>query len=195
MNISHFFELLLCLTWLLWRDILKVKCKKHMKISESTLYHKSHFPESYYQHKIRKLGIAKISFFSYKMFFEKIEHLYLSNAPQYHSASISLWYNYSFLYNILPIHSKASIGVLDKWMFWIFLETPVHQHFGKNSRSKYFWQLPSKTSILESFLNTLGSFSKSCPEQLFCREPASVKKNCTAFIISGIFRNFKNIQG
>ena len=48
--------------------------------------------------------------------------------------------------------------------------------YGKYSSSKSFWKLPSKTSIVEFFLDTLaglsGSFPKSCLEQIFCREPA-----------------------
>ena len=63
-----------------------------------------------------------------------------------------------------------SIGLTEKRMFE-FLEAPIHQHFKKYSCSENFWKLPSKTSMLESFLITLGSFSNSCSEQLFCREP------------------------
>ena len=47
------------------------------------LYHKSHYPESHYQHSISNgIGIAKILFFSYKFFLEKNETS-LSNTPQY----------------------------------------------------------------------------------------------------------------
>ena len=45
------------------------------------LYHKSHYPESHYQHSISngigKNIIANVLFFSHKFFLEKIEHLYL----------------------------------------------------------------------------------------------------------------------
>ena len=47
------------------------------------LYHKSHYPESHYQHSISSgIGIAKILFFSYKFFLEK-NKTSLSNTPQY----------------------------------------------------------------------------------------------------------------
>ena len=78
-----------------------------------------------------------------------------------------------------------------------------------------------KKSLLQTFLHTLhtfernihdgvlftytrwssGIFPKSSLEQLFCRvyvcllAPASVTRNSTAHIISGIFQNFKNMQG
>ena len=48
-----------------------------MKILASKLCHKSHYPERHYQHSTSNLiGIAKIYFFSYKFFLEKIERLY-----------------------------------------------------------------------------------------------------------------------
>ena len=48
-----------------------------MKILESELCHKSHYPERHYQHSTSNLiGIAKIYFFSYKFILEKIERLY-----------------------------------------------------------------------------------------------------------------------
>ena len=99
----------------------------------------------------------------------------ISNAPHYSFFCLVTRHQYYF-HTIThfstisyPINSKASTGVLDKWMFE-FLEAPVHSH------SEYFWQPLSKTSMLESFLSTLGSFSKSCSEQLFCGESV-----CTCF--------------
>lgn len=49
-----------------------------------------------------------------------------------------------------------------------------------------------------SFSGFSGRFGKSCLEQLFCTNLlvyASVKKNSTADVISGILRNFGNTQG
>ena len=61
--------------------------------------------------------------------------------------------------------------------------------------SKYFLEkLPSKTTMLKSFLSTLadhpGSFSKSCLELLFCRDPGGICFRRS----SGMFQNFKNRQ-
>ena len=50
--------------------------------------------------------------------------------------------------------------------FWKYLSISIL----KKSHSEVFWKLPSKTSMSESLLSTLGSFSKSCLEQLFCEE-------------------------
>ena len=97
-----------------------------------------------------------------------------------YSTSVSLCYNDSFLYKFLPIHSKAPNGVLDKWIFE-FSEAPIHYYFGENNYSEYFWQLSSKTSMLESLLSTLRSFWRSSSEQLFCRELV-----CTCFCKKGI---------
>ena len=59
-----------------YHDCLTRHFKGHMKILASALYHKSHYPESHYQHSISNgIGITKISFFSCKFFLEKIEHL------------------------------------------------------------------------------------------------------------------------
>ena len=65
-------------------------------------------------------------------------------------APLSLFYNYSFLYDLLFIHPEASIGVAEKVSlnFWIthqlaFRKTKCNEHFGK---------LPSKTSALESLI-------------------------------------------
>ena len=169
MNISHFFQLLLFLIV----TALARHFKGHVKISAPTLCHKSHYSESHYQHSIMNgIGLAEILFFFTSVLWrKKIEHL--SHAPQYsffcYVVSIFLWYNYSFLYNFLPIHSRVSISVLDKWVFES-LQALVLLHFRKNNYLEYFCQLPSKISMLDFFLSLLGSFSKICSEQLFCRE-------------------------
>ena len=79
--------------------------KGHLKILAATLYHKGHYPESYYQQSISN-GI-------------------ISNS------------------------------ILEK----------------SENHLENFWKLPSKTFMLEIFLSTFERFSKSCSEQLFCREP------------------------
>ena len=87
----------------LWTFALR-HFKSHMKILASTFYPRSHYPESFYKHSISNgIKIAKISFFSYK-WCTSIFSLLFS-----YLASAFLWYNYSFFYNFLPIHSKVSI--------------------------------------------------------------------------------------
>lgn len=96
MNISYFFELLVCLIAI----ALTRHFKGHLKILASMLYYKSHYLEVYYQYSIsNSIATAKISFFSYKIFLEKIEHLYQMHLNKLFNylALISLWYNYSFL--------------------------------------------------------------------------------------------------
>ena len=68
--------------------------------------------------------------------------------------------------------------------------------------SAYFAYFPREASRVEFFLHTLaglpGNFRKSSLEQLFCREPVNAcfsKKDLHSILISGIFQNFKNIQG
>ena len=93
-NISHSFELLLCLIVL----ALTRHFKGPMKILAWMLYHKSHYPESHYQHIISNgIGISKISFFWYNFLLEKI---YIQCTSIFFllfscSASVSLWYNFS----------------------------------------------------------------------------------------------------
>ena len=52
--------------------------------------------------------------------------------------------------------------------------------------------------MLETFLSTLGSFQNAAQSTYSVQNlyaPTSVKKNSTAHIISGIFQNFKKMQG
>ena len=134
-----------------------------MKTLASTLSHKSHYPESHYQYSISNgIGITKISFFSYKFFWEKIEHLFPIhlNIPffclviqhQYHFDTIT---NFSTIF--YPLNQRQPLvfqtnGCLNfqKHPPISILEKIVTSH------------LPSKTSMLESFLSTLESFSKNC---------------------------------
>ena len=64
--------------------------KGHLEIPASTLYHKSHYPESHYLHIISNdIGTAKISFFSYNFFFGK----YKTSIPktnQYYLCGINI---------------------------------------------------------------------------------------------------------
>ena len=60
---------------------------------------------------------------------------------------------------------------------------------GKNNCSKDFCKLPTKTPRVESFLTVQISFSG---ENLLATN--SVKRNPTAEVISGIFKDFKNMQ-
>ena len=72
--------------------------KGHMKILASVLYHKSHYSESYHQHSISNgISIAKMSFFSCKMFFFFGKNRKpISNAPQYYFFCLVIWYQYHF---------------------------------------------------------------------------------------------------
>ena len=92
-------------------------------------------------------------------------------------ASVPLCYKYLFLYDFLFIHPKLSVGFCRKRLFGLS-ETSVHCCFGKITVPKvYAYLLPSKTSRVESLLNTLaglpGTFPKSSLEQLFYRESVS----------------------
>ena len=102
--------------------------KGHKKILASMLY-KSYYPESHCQCSISNgISLQKFDFSLTKCFWKK-QNIYIECTSIFfllfsYSASISLWYDCSFLYNFLPIHSKVSIGVQDKWMFE-FPEAPV----------------------------------------------------------------------
>ena len=150
-----------------------------MKILASASYQKSHYPESHCQHSISNgIGLQKFHFSFTNIFLKKQSIIYIGYTSIFFTLFKLFGINVTLIQLLIslqfPTHlfkdSKASIGVQDKWMFKLS-EAPVHQRFGKNSHSEYCWQLSSKTSMLESFLSTLGSFSKSCSEQLFCREP------------------------
>ena len=148
MNISHFFEL--HIIYILW-----------------SLYHKSHYPESHYQHSKRNgTGTAKILF--YFIFFFWKNRTSLSNTPRYsfylfdiHITMIQLLISLKF-----PTHPFRDIYRCSRQKdVWIFGSTcPLA--FWKKSHSENFKKLPCKTSMLESFLSILGSFTNSCSEQL-----------------------------
>ena len=115
-------------------------------------------------------------------------------------ASAQLCYKYDFL----VIHPKVSIGVLEK----DYLNFRKHPSVGV-----------LKKQVLQKFLNILHTFQRNIeggvlfkctrrPSLGFLQKalknsyseenllaPASVKRNFTAHVISGIFQNFKNMQG
>ena len=148
-----------------------------MEILASTLYHKSHYPESHYQHSISNgISSAKILFSSYKFFFGK-NRSSISNTTQYSFFCLVIQYQYlfdSYFFSLqLPTHPFRGIHWCSRQKdVWIF-ESTCPLAFWKNQKTtrKFFWELPSKTFMLETFLSTLRSFSKSCSEQLFCRKP------------------------
>ena len=78
-----------------------------MKILASTLYHKSHYPESHYQHSISNgTGLQKFYFSFTNIFFEKIEHHLYRMHFNTLLFCLVFRHNYSFLYNFLSIYSK-----------------------------------------------------------------------------------------
>ena len=92
----------------------------------------------------------------------------LSNTPRYsfylfdiHIIMIQLLISLKF-----PTHPFRDIYRCSRQKdVWIFGSTcPLA--FWKKSHSENFKKLPSKTSMLESFLSILGSFTNSCSEQL-----------------------------
>ena len=98
--------------------------------------------------------------------------------------SVPLCYKYLFLYNNLFIHSKASIGVLEKDNLNIQSNpkqwTSVHWCFKKITAPKmfaYFAYFPEKHTLWRFFLSTLAGFPGISPkgslEQLFCSEAVS----------------------
>ena len=166
-----------------------------MKISASRLYHKVI---------ILKVTTSKASamaqtllkfHFSLANFFGK-NRTSISNAPQYSSLCLVIRQQYHFdTINHFSIISYPSIPrhplVFQKnecLNFWKHSSIGVLE---KNSHLKYFCQLPSKTSKLESFLSTLGGFSKSSSEQLFSTEPVCTCFCKKAFHSTRYLRNFQ----
>ena len=117
-------------------------------------------------------------------------------------ASATLCYQYLFLYDFLFIHSKMSIGVLEKGYLNLMKNLPIVFLFihskmpigvlekgylnlmknlpivlWKNNCSECFCILFRKTSMVESFLGVLaglpGTLPKISLEQLLCRVPVS----------------------
>ena len=145
------------------------------------------------------ISIAK-SFFVTIFFWTNRRTSISSTAPYFlvlsYLASVSLFYNYSFRYNFLFIHSEASTDFLKK-VVWIFRSTRTLVFWKKKKAAlKGFWKLPSKASMSESFLSTLRSFPKNCSEQLLCKEPvsgSSCKKEFHSTCKANIFINIQNV--
>ena len=116
------------------------------------------------------------NYFCLQNFFLKIE--YLCSVLCFVMASVPLCYKYSFLYDFLFIHTKASIGVIEKGYlrFWRHRQLYFEKVTAPDI-SAYFASFPREASRVEFFLYTLaglpGNFRKSSLEQLFCREPVS----------------------
>ena len=152
MNVSHFFEPLLCLIMIAFTRHFK----GHLEISAWTLYHKSHYLESHYQHIISSDIVI--------VFIGEIEYLYYILCTSLFVFFLVIWHqyhfdnNYLFICKSLLIHSEASIGALDKRMFrgtrplafWKNLKTTrkifgnfqVNIHVG--DLFKYTWELFKK---------------------------------------------------
>ena len=107
-------------------------------------------------------------------------------------ASATLCYQYLFLYDFLFIHSKMSIGVLEKGYLNLMKNLPIV--LWKNNCSECFCIL---FSMVESFLGVLAGFPGTLPkislEQLLCRVPVSacfVKKELHSTSYSRNFVEF-----
>lgn len=113
--------------------------------------------------------------------------------PRGYSTSESLCYNYSFLSYVLFLPSETPINVLEKRLVELS-EATIHSVFQNLASSKIFRDLSLKHPWWSLFLSTIegppGSYSV---ENVWW--PASVKRNYTADVISGILQNFKNTQG
>ena len=95
--------------------------------------------------------------------------------------SVSLWYDYSFLYDLFFIHPEASIGILEESLFE-FSEHP-------SISIPIFGRLPSKTSILESYSSTFAGLLgvwKTTHLERFMSILDVKKKAC--------LRNFRQVQ-
>ena len=169
----------------LWTFALSY-CNCFYKTFWSTLYHESPYLKTHYQHSISNtIVIAKILFFFLQL--KKKNRKTISNTPHYSFFCLVILHQYHFdtityfsansdssihkhpfrfqTKGCLDFQKKTSISVCQK--SWNHLEN--------------FLKLPRKTSMLETCLCTLGSFSKSFSEQLFCREPVHTcfcKKVC-----------------
>ena len=129
--------------------------------------------------------------FNIQFFLEKIEHLYLMHLNIFFYLVIWHQHHFDTITNFSTISCPSIQGcqLVFQTMFKL-LEAPIHQWFGNCSHSENFWQLSNKTSMLESFLSTLASFSKSCSEQLFCRELVYTRISKKEFHCTHYLRNF-----
>ena len=99
--------------------------------------------------------------------------------------SVSRCYTDTYFCTISYSLTQKRLLVLEKG----YLNYRKHLSIGKNNCSKTFCKLPTKTPRVESFLTVQISFSG---ENLLATN--SVKRNPTAEVISGIFKDFKNMH-
>ena len=162
--------------------------KDHLKILAS-IYRKSHYPESHYQHSISNGQALQKFHFSVTNFFWK-NRTSILDAPQYFS------FVQLFSINIIVIQLLIS------------LQFPTHPYKGcpmvfQTNRCLNFLKHPSISvsekiatqNIFGNFLSTLRSFlKKSCSEQLFCREPVFTCFWKKEFPSTCYLRNFLEFQ-
>ena len=140
-----------------------------LEISASAPQHQHrHWNWHWYRH-------CKKFIFACRTFFKKIEWCSFLCLVM---ASVPVYYKYSFFYDFLFSHPKASICVLEKG-YLSFRKHPFIV-FWKHKCSEHFCIIciiSRETSRVGIFLHTLAglpwSFPKSSFEQLFCREAVS----------------------
>ena len=138
--------------------------KGHMKILASSLHHKHHYPESQYQHSISN-GIGLQKFH----FFLTIFYPSIPRHP------------FVFKTNrCLNFRKHQSISV------WKKIATP-----------NIFGNFPVKHTCWSPFQVHFGASEKALQSSYSAQNlytPASVKRNSTAHVTSGIFQSFRNMQ-
>ena len=169
MNISHFFELLLCLIVI----ALTRHFEGHMKISAATLYKELSWKSLSAQHQ-QWHRHCKNFIFLLQIFLGK-NRTSISDAPQYYFFCLFFLYQYHF--DTITHVSTISNPSIQRRLL-VFKTNGC-----SNSRKHPSISVSEKVAtrnILGNFpvkypywrpLSTLGSFSKSCSEQLFYREP------------------------
>ena len=136
---------------------------------------------------------SRVSFLLFKIFIEIYSSRFLLMLS--YSASVSPYYYYS---SLITSTSQFSI-YLPRSVFSLFefLEATVSQCFEK----MFFWKLPNKTTMAQSFLKTFSGSSlqfsrKACLQKLFSREHVSVwfcKNELHNSDTSGNFGNSKTL--
>ena len=138
---------------------------------------------SQHQHRHWHRHCKKI-IFAFRIFFKKIE--YLCYFLCLVMVSVPICYKYLFLYDFLFIHSKASIGVLEK----DYLNTRRHPSIGvlkKQLLRKYLHTLHTFQRNIQGgvplrYIRSLpGIASKSSLEHLLCRQGFIEQFRCSLF--------------
>ena len=129
-------------------------------------------------------ALQKICFCLQKLFFEnRITMFFLE---------LSYGISTTLLQIRVPCHPSKGVYWCSRKRLFELSEAPVRGCFEKNNCFKNFWifcLLSSETSRVELLLSTLVG-----PPGILLA-PVSVKRNFIAHVISGIFQNFKNMQG